>query len=47
MPTLIRFIVVVGLIAATIYGGMVALVLFVEPEQREMSVRVPSDRLQP
>jgi hypothetical protein len=47
MPTLIRFIIIVGLIAAVVYGGMVALVIFVEPEQRELSVRVPSERLQP
>jgi hypothetical protein len=47
MPSLIRLLVVLGLIAAVIYGGMIALVILVEPKQREMSVRVPNDRLQP
>jgi hypothetical protein len=47
MPSLIRLIVVLGLIAGAIYGGMVALVMLVEPNPREMSVRIPNDRLQP
>ena len=47
MPSLIRLLVVLGLIAAVIYGGMIALVILVEPKQREMTVRIPSDRLQP
>jgi hypothetical protein len=46
MPSLIRLLVVLGLIAAVIYGGMIALVVLVEPKQREMSVRIPNDRLQ-
>jgi hypothetical protein len=47
MPSLIRLLVVLGLIVAVIYGGMLALVILVEPTQREMSVRVPPERLQP
>jgi hypothetical protein len=47
MPSLIRLLVVLGLIVAVIYGGMLALVIMVEPAQREMSVRVPTERLQP
>ena len=47
MPSLIRLLVVLGLIVAVIYGGMLALVILVEPTQREMSVRVPTERLQP
>ena len=47
MPSLIRLLVVLGLIAAVIYGGMIALVMMVEPKQREMTVRIPTDRLQP
>ena len=47
MPSLIRLLVVLGLIAAVIYGGMIALVVLVEPKQREMTVRIPTDRLQP
>ena len=47
MPTLIRFIVILCLIGAAIYGSMIALVVFVEPNQREMNVRIPNERLQP
>jgi hypothetical protein len=47
MPSLIRFLVVIGLIVAAVYGSMVALVVFVHPTPREMSVRIPNDRLQP
>lgn len=45
MPTLFRFVVILCLIAAAIYGSMVALVTFVEPHQREMTVRIPNERL--
>lgn len=44
MPTLFRFLAVMGLLAATVYGGMVALALFVQPEQREMSVTIPPSK---
>lgn len=47
MPSLIRFLVVLGLLAGAVYGGMVALVMLVEPNPREMTVRVPAERLQP
>lgn len=47
MPSLFRFLFIIGLIAGAIYGGMLALVTFVEPQPREISVRVPNDRLNP
>lgn len=47
MPSLIRLLVVIGLIAGAVYGSMIALVLLVEPKPREMTVRVPAERLQP
>jgi hypothetical protein len=47
MPSLIRLLVFLGLIAAIVYGGMLALVVLVEPRQREMQVRVPPERLDP
>lgn len=47
MPSFIRFLVVLAVIAGAVYGGMVALVTFVEPNPREMSVRVPNERLEP
>ncbi len=47
MPSLIRLLVVLALIAGAVYGGMLALVMLVEPNPREMTVRVPPERLQP
>lgn len=46
MPSLFRFLMIVGIIAGLIYGGMYALVTFVDPKPREITVRVPNDRLQ-
>ncbi|WP_180356106.1 hypothetical protein [Aliirhizobium smilacinae] len=47
MPTLFRFLFILALIAGVIYGGMVALVVLVEPKEREITIRVPSERLNP
>lgn len=40
MPTLIRFLVIVGIIAGLVYGGMIALITLVKVEPREMSQSV-------
>lgn len=47
MPSLIRFVVVLGILAGLAYGAMAALVYLVEPATRPMSVTVPADRLNP
>ena len=47
MPTLIRFFVVLLVLAAIAIAGMFYLANFVEPNTREMTVKVPADRLQP
>ena len=47
MPTLFRFLSVLAVIAGIIYGSMVALVFLVEPRERDVTVRVPSERLNP
>jgi hypothetical protein len=47
MPSLIRLIVILGLLAAAVYGSMIALVVLVEPTPREMTVRIPNERIQP
>jgi len=47
MPTLVRFLVVVIVLAAIGIAGMFYLANFVEPHTREMTVKVPADRLQP
>ncbi len=44
MPSLMRLLTVVGLIAALGYGAMFALATFVDPRTREMVVNVPPER---
>ena len=45
MPSLIRLLMVVGLLGGVAYGAMFALANFVQPKQREMSITVPAQRL--
>jgi hypothetical protein len=45
MPSLLRFLVVVGLIVGLAYGGLYSLARFVEPQPREMVVTIPPDKL--
>ncbi|MBX9757845.1 MAG: histidine kinase [Beijerinckiaceae bacterium] len=45
MPSLIRFLVFIGVIGGLVWLAMLALVTFVEPEQREMSAPIPANRL--
>jgi hypothetical protein len=47
MPTLFRFIFICAVIAGSIYGTMVALVTLVEPTERQVTVRIPSERINP
>lgn len=47
VPTLFRFLAFVAVIAGLIFGGMIALVTFVQPVQREMVEIVPPAKLQP
>lgn len=47
MPTLFRFVMTIAVLAGVVYGAMFALVMFVEPRQAELSVKVPLDRLDP
>ncbi|GAC1335531.1 MAG: hypothetical protein NVSMB26_20290 [Beijerinckiaceae bacterium] len=45
MPSLFRFLLVVGLLAGLVYGAMIALVTFVEPQPREMTQTLPANKL--
>jgi len=45
MPSLIKFLLLAGVLAGIVYGGMIALVTFVEPQPREMSQPIPPARL--
>jgi hypothetical protein len=47
MPTLFRFIFICAVIAGSIYGTMVALVTLVEPTERQVTIRIPSERINP
>lgn len=47
MPSLIRFLFVLGVLAGLAYGGLFALTVFVEPQPREMTVKIPAKRLNP
>ena len=44
MPSLFRFLTVVGIIAGVIYGALFALANFVDPNPREMTVTIPADK---
>ena len=45
LPSLFRFLVVVGVLAGISYAGMWALVTFVEPQPREMWKTLPPNAL--
>ncbi|MCC0003284.1 MAG: histidine kinase [Methylobacteriaceae bacterium] len=45
MPSLIRFLVLVGVLAGIVYAGMWSVATFVQPQQREMSKTLPANAL--
>ena len=45
MPSLIRLLMVLGLLGGFAYGAMFALANFVQPKPREMSITIPAQRL--
>jgi hypothetical protein len=47
MPSLIRFILFLGILAGLAYVGMIALDFLVDPSPREMTIRVPAERVNP
>jgi hypothetical protein len=47
MPTIIRFVITVAVLAALVGAAMFYLANFVEPNSREMTVRIPADKLNP
>jgi hypothetical protein len=44
MPSLFRFLAVVAVIAAVVYGTIFTLANFVNPKPRQMTVTVPADK---
>jgi hypothetical protein len=45
MPSLIRLLVVVGVLSGFAYGAVFALATMVVPKPREITVTVPQDKL--
>jgi hypothetical protein len=45
VPSLIRFLLIIGFLGGLVYAGMIALVTFVEPQPREMIQLIPAARL--
>ncbi len=44
MPSLVRFLTVVAILCAAIYGGLYSLAHFVQPKPREITVVIPPDK---
>ncbi|HEY7300770.1 MAG TPA: histidine kinase [Xanthobacteraceae bacterium] len=44
MPSLFRFLTVIGLIGGLIYGGMFALATWFDPKPREITVSIPPSK---
>jgi len=44
MPSLLRFLCVIAIVAAVIYVGVYALAHFVQPKPREISVSIPPEK---
>ena len=44
MPSLLRFLTVVAIIAGVVYGAIFALANFVNPKPREMTINVSQDK---
>ena len=44
MPSLFRFLVVVGLLGGLAYGAVFSLAHFVNPKPREITVTIPPDK---
>ncbi|MEO5806559.1 hypothetical protein [Devosia sp.] len=45
MPTLIRLVITLLFLAGLVYGGMIALVAYVQPKQKEVTIRIPASEL--
>ena len=47
MPTLFRFFATIAILAGLIFAAMFLLVTFVEPTPREMTIEIPTTKLNP
>jgi phage shock protein PspC (stress-responsive transcriptional regulator) len=46
MPSLVRFLVVVAVLAGLVVAATVYLAFFVHPGSREMTIRIPDSKLE-
>jgi hypothetical protein len=44
MPSLLKFLAVVGILAGLAFAAVWSLATFVEPKPRDITIRVPSER---
>jgi hypothetical protein len=44
MPSLLRFLAVIAILCALVYGGLYSLAHFVQPKPREITVSIPPDK---
>jgi hypothetical protein len=44
MPSLLRFLAVIALLCAAVYGGLYSLAHYVQPKPREITVSIPPDK---
>jgi hypothetical protein len=44
MPSLFRFLTLIGVLAGLAYGGMFMLATWFDPKPREITVSIPPDR---
>lgn len=45
MPSLIRLLIILGLLSGLAYGAVFSLATLVQPKQREMTISIPPERL--
>lgn len=46
MPTVFRFLMIIGIVAAAGYGALYALATMVEPKPRTVTVTVPASKFE-
>jgi hypothetical protein len=46
LPTLFRLVFIIAVMAGLVYGGMIALVTYVQVQPREMTQTVPASKLE-
>jgi len=44
MPSLLRLLIVVGVLGGLVYAGLFSLATLVSPKQREITVNIPPDK---